>query len=50
MFKKPLIADFFTTVSFRQYIETIPLISYRLPFLREGNSIQKFEHKFLNYL
>jgi len=48
--KKTILSDFFTTVSFRQFITSIHLILFRLPNLRYGKNIKILEKQFLKYL
>ncbi len=48
--KKTLIADFFTTVSFSQYVDSIKSITYRLNSLKKWKEIKIIENKLLHYL
>jgi len=50
MSKKTLIAEFFTTVSLNQYLDSIYLMTFRLPKLRYWNDILKLEEKITSYL
>lgn len=50
MSKKTLIAEFFTTVSLNQYLDSIYLITFRLPKLRYWNDISKLEEKIVSYI
>ncbi len=50
MIKKTLIADFFTTISLSQYLDSMYLMTFRLPLLRSWKDILKFENNFKNYL
>jgi len=50
MFKKTLIAEFFTTVSTKQYIESLYLMTIWLPFLRKWEDTKLTEKKILKYL
>jgi len=50
MSKKTLIAEFFTTVSLNQYLDSIYLMTFRLPKLRYWNDILKLGEKIISYL
>lgn len=50
MFKKTLISEFFTTVSFSQTLDSLYLMSLRLPLLRYWNDIEYIENQLLSYI
>jgi dTDP-4-amino-4,6-dideoxygalactose transaminase len=50
MFKKTLIAEFFTTISLSQYFDSIYLMTFRLPLLRKWKDIKILENNLLSYL
>ena len=50
MFKKTIISEFFTTISFHQYLSSLWIILFRLPSLRYWKSIQFVEKEILMYL
>lgn len=50
MFKKVLISEFFTTISFKIFLRTLSLLTYNLPFLRYWNYIEYFEDELLWYV
>lgn len=50
MFNKPLISEFFTTISFRQAISSLSFLSFNLKNIRHGKSIKIFEYQLLSYL
>lgn len=50
MFKKTLISEFFTTVSFSQFIQSLALLTFKLPFLRYWNSVEDMEIMLLSYI
>jgi len=50
MFKKTITTDFFSTISFRQAIESIWYLTYKLPFLRYWKNSTFIENEFLSYL
>lgn len=47
MFKKTLIAEFFTTISFKQSIQSLSFLTFKLPFLRYWKYNKIFEKKIL---
>ena len=50
MFNKTLISEFFTTISFKQAIQSTLLLTFKLPFLRYWNHIEYIENEFLSYI
>jgi len=50
MFKKTITTDFFTTIDGNICINTLDTLTYRLPTLRKGWSIEEFERELLEYL
>jgi len=50
MSKKTITSDFFTTINGIIALSTLPNLTYRLPFLRKWNSIDKMEAELRNYL
>ncbi|MDD2871878.1 MAG: aminotransferase class I/II-fold pyridoxal phosphate-dependent enzyme [Candidatus Gracilibacteria bacterium] len=50
MFKKTLIAEFFTTINFHIFMRTIGLLTLGLPKLRYGNYTSYLENQFLSYI
>jgi perosamine synthetase len=50
MFKKTIIAEFFTTINLPIFLRTIGLLTLKLPFLRYGKSTKNLEEKLLLYL
>lgn len=48
--KKTLIWDFFTTLSFRQFLYSFFSLTFKLPFLRYWKYSLKLENKFLSYI
>ena len=43
-------AQFFTTINFGIFIDTLKLLTYKLPYLRFGNEQDKLEQEFKQYL
>lgn len=50
MFKNTIISEFFTTINFSVYLETVWFLSYKLPFIRYWNNILEMENEFLSYI
>lgn len=50
MFKKTLISEFFTTVSFSQAIQSFWYLTYKLPVLRKWNNNEILKNQLLSYL
>lgn len=43
-------AQFFTTINFKIFVDTVKLLTYKLPYLRFGNEQEKLEIELKNYL
>lgn len=50
MFKKIIVSEFFTTVSFDRFLKSLTLLTFKLPSLRYGNNSNLFEDKLLQFL
>ncbi len=50
MFKNTIISEFFTTINFSVYLETVWFLSYKLPFIRYWNSTLELENELLSYI
>jgi dTDP-4-amino-4,6-dideoxygalactose transaminase len=50
MFRKTLIAEFFTTISFKQAFQSLLLMTLKLPWLRYWNNISWIESNILMYI
>lgn len=50
MYRKTIITDFFTTVSLKQFLYSLYLLTLKLPFLRTSFNTTKFEKLLLKYL
>lgn len=50
MFKKTIISEFFTTVNFSIFLNTLTLLTLKLPSLRFWNDISLFENELLAFL
>lgn len=50
MFNKTLISEFFTTINFKIFFDTIGLLTYKLPRLRYWDCNQLLENELLSYL
>jgi len=43
-------AQFFTTVNFKIFLDTLKLLTFKLPYLRFGQEIDKLELELKQYL
>ncbi len=50
MIRKTIIADFFTTVSFSQFLQSLYLMTIWLPFLRYWKDLEKVEWELLEHI
>ena len=50
MFKKTLISEFFTTVSFNLALKSLSYLTYKLPTIRKWDNVSILEKKLLSYL
>ncbi|MDP2090845.1 MAG: aminotransferase class I/II-fold pyridoxal phosphate-dependent enzyme [Candidatus Gracilibacteria bacterium] len=50
MLKNTIISEFFTTVNFTIFLQTIGFLTYKLPFIRYGNNVAELENELLSYI
>ena len=50
MLKKTLIAEFFTTISFRQFLNSLLFLTFKIPFIRYWKYRKMIEERFLDYI
>lgn len=50
MFKKTIISEFFTTVSFPIFVRTLWLLTYKFPIILYWSSIENIENKISSYM
>lgn len=50
MFKKTLISEFFTTINISTFLDTLWLLTYKLPFIRYWKDVELLENELLSYI